>query len=514
MPGIVLLTGLPILLFAIATVLQGRYLRAAVDCDHASMVYPLFFDGEEKKRGQSGLFFSFALLYINWFAYRVFGKRIGYSARFFFILVHLVTGAALFLFTVEYFGLTAAYLTLAVFVFLMAFPQFEPHNDCSEKYFLLPITVAYFLLAGAALSGNGWQGIAALLLMAALPLFAKITDATNLLALPLFLAWSDLAWMLPYLAAGVGVIVLLGVLKRRSIVGLLNYSRAIRKISLTQFYRKLSVFLLPLLTKIFPLFFFFAYFALKSPLAGSLPHYAVLVWFCLAWMSVWAQARFFGYHLILIIPPLAIGSAIGMDLWFEGILSHGVPILVLGTAAVAWLVYSIVWLVASLLLTTDDAFHKLLWGRIGEYYYWEGAALRIGEYLRERTNADDYILQWGDTHQIYLYAQRRASTRLWCGKYVVDWHGLSWIQSFLGDILQRPPAYIVLMRKEIDVGLLAEFGFCYELEATLKWKEMEMPVYRLVRRTESAKGIDAMTPKDIERFFSYSAAAAPIVAIG
>lgn len=508
---LVTMTVVVVALFAGGVVLLRRYLTVAVDCDHAAVVYHLFNEGEKR----DGLLFNLiGLRYVNRLAYAIFGKRLGYSARLFFMLFAMICGALILFAVLPFCGFASAMTAAAVFFVVTASPALEPHNDCSEKYAILPIGMGYAMIVAAATGGEvGWY-VAAFACFLATSAMAKITDLVHLLAVPLsagiasFFSSTELA-----VAAIVPAVVFAAVTFRyfTYVRGLFRYARESRRISMREFSRKLSIFLVPFAIRNLPLFGFFAYaLARHAPSEGPLLD-ATALWFALGWVSILVQGRFFGYHFFVIVPPLAIGSAVGIHGWFDQFASAGLATQAIGIAGLAWLAVALLSLAKSVLFASPEALHRLLWGRLGEYYYWEGAAPAIGAYVRSRTNENDHILQWGDTHQVYLFAGRRASTRNFCGKYVFNMHGVEWIKGVLQDVVSRPPALVILMRKEIDMEALeALTGLGYVPESTLVWKGMEMPVYRLQSRRPPDRSVDEITMDDCLRLFHYEAGRADV----
>ncbi len=75
-------------------------------------------------------------------------------------------------------------------------------------------------------------------------------------------------------------------------------------------------------------------------------------------------------------------------------------------------------------------------------------AAEIGNYIKERTEADDHILVFGSEPQIYFYSQRRAATGHIYTYALMEGgkHALKMQQEFIAEVEANHPTYVVSIR--------------------------------------------------------------------
>jgi len=197
-------------------------------------------------------------------------------------------------------------------------------------------------------------------------------------------------------------------------------------------------------------------------------YFLALIWFCAGWLELLAQARFFFYHLLILIPCSALILAIG----FEGI--AGKFQRVWKTLAVLII---LVWGLDSARLYFLIQKHYQTWeylkGKIdrGEYYARfqeprEGTRRDFNAYaswvaanrIRERTSDKDYVLIFGYEPGINYLSARRAPSRFH-SDYPLDFPPKNqsaeklrerWRKIFLSDLEQRKPKLVLLVHNDAN----------------------------------------------------------------
>jgi len=163
-----------------------------------------------------------------------------------------------------------------------------------------------------------------------------------------------------------------------------------------------------------------------SGLAGSserchfpLPVALVLMWLGAALASVYVQGKFFFYHYLPLLPPLAILGALALVAfhdWVATRLARGTPRLLLFAAIAAGLLVSTGYPVRFLNLG-----HVVLGGASRNDYWFSdihdtpgfslGEQMTIADYVRKRTAPTDRVFVWGVDPLVNLLAQRPTVSR-------------------------------------------------------------------------------------------------------
>ncbi len=239
---------------------------------------------------------------------------------------------------------------------------------------------------------------------------------------------------------------------------------------------------------------------------GSSPHAAplLLVWLVASAAGIWTQGKFFSYHWSPVLPPLALFAAIAVEyaarelamFWGArrvestpvagppGAISQPqrsqraqrqkLPFAFSAPSAVGILVYGLIAIIYIAALATDHASKwtrdlSFLLGRTpsdaylaqfghniqGRDIYSFSETQDTARYLQAHTNADDYVLVWGFQALVNFLAERRSPTR-----YIFN-YPLSFDRpesafrvearrTFLRDLKERPPVYIVLVTNDVN----------------------------------------------------------------
>jgi hypothetical protein len=195
------------------------------------------------------------------------------------------------------------------------------------------------------------------------------------------------------------------------------------------------------------------------------------VWLSLGFLTVFWQGSFARSHYTLIIPPLVLLAAFALDGAFESAVTWSKS---QGTRNRAFALAAAVVLAGLLLVLNVNKLHRgrlaklrgLVDGKISleQYYgsFWlKGGPRRggysfedlrqIGLYLEERTEPDETVFVWGYRPIIAYLARRRMPTRFNFRYPLTRANNPRWWNEFLTDLQRAPPAYFVVVLR--DVGL-------------------------------------------------------------
>jgi hypothetical protein len=177
-------------------------------------------------------------------------------------------------------------------------------------------------------------------------------------------------------------------------------------------------------------------------------------WFAAACVSVSIGGRFFRFYYLMALPPLSLAAAAGARRLVEARSWWQRPILAAAVVSVA---------IAATL--------PLVWRSIQPNFEREHETLAaVGGYIKEHSAPDERVFVWGNSSQIYYFADRVMATRFAFCNYQIGkiWGSWSWAvdagdtsmfivprawTELLEDLDAAPPAIIV----DAAAGRLANF---------------------------------------------------------
>jgi hypothetical protein len=124
------------------------------------------------------------------------------------------------------------------------------------------------------------------------------------------------------------------------------------------------------------------------------------------------------------------------------------------------------------------------------------AAWEVARHLAENTQADDHVYVWGFEPIINVLAHRRQPTRYsYNTPLVVDWRKPSWRETFLDELEEQPPLYLVVTSQDAHPWttgserdsyqlMLEEFRELADFVADRYALETRLERYRLYRLAE------------------------------
>jgi len=179
----------------------------------------------------------------------------------------------------------------------------------------------------------------------------------------------------------------------------------------------------------------------------------VSLWAIAAIASVYPQKVMSVYHWTLALAPLILG--VGAFMWemrgglnakrasrFQSIALWGAAVtLIIANLGVRF--YEDRWLISAKYLSGQQT--------LSDFYAAQGTGdeIKVADYIRDRTTADDLVWVWGNHAIIYYWADRRAPTRFIFNSPLVASLGPNpyqprWTQEVLADLKFHPPTYIVM----------------------------------------------------------------------
>ena len=166
---------------------------------------------------------------------------------------------------------------------------------------------------------------------------------------------------------------------------------------------------------------------------------SVLVgWFVVGLICIFLHGSFLPYHYISLFAPVAVLFAGGLN-----------QVIVDWQAQRNWRGGVILlFVVLSLVGPAEKLRQHIGFARRVMHGFVLDAPLReLGEYINERTGADETIFVWGNAPVVYLHAQRRAASRFLCTAYLsVDIAEFDVRALVLRELETKAPTYFVLFR--------------------------------------------------------------------
>ena len=208
---------------------------------------------------------------------------------------------------------------------------------------------------------------------------------------------------------------------------------------------------------------------------GALTPLFMLLWLLAAYGSAWWQGKFFAYHLLPMVPPLAVLGAIGLDYLFRPVLALLRQIAVRG--AIVSICAGVLIASTPLPRSAYDAW-RLASGQLAESAYWQGAAFNfrtfylrdivsVADHIRRTTAADDKLFVWSFEPMIYFPAEREPVSR-----FIFDfplsgaYASARFRAELMASIRAEPPLLMVVQHREPIVPVMGHDRGSYE-----SWRE-------------------------------------------
>jgi hypothetical protein len=188
----------------------------------------------------------------------------------------------------------------------------------------------------------------------------------------------------------------------------------------------------------------------------------VTLFVLVAYAGIAAQAKFFPYHWLYMLPFVALLAGWTWDRALALLAARAPRGRALAGSAV---------LVAGLLIATPDvtdtgwnqwksAVHYETRPEEREYFYdyfgaWNGGAFsyrasrEVSRYVNSRTAPGEHLYVWGYDPLIYLLADRPIASRfIYSFPLMSGWAPGAWQGEFLRELEERPPGYFIVQRYE------------------------------------------------------------------
>jgi 4-amino-4-deoxy-L-arabinose transferase-like glycosyltransferase len=231
------------------------------------------------------------------------------------------------------------------------------------------------------------------------------------------------------------------------------------------------------------------------------------VWALLLMLSVWVQGKFYTYHWLPMLPPLALLAGQGLRTIARAVGDASSPRTGRAVAAAMALVVA--------LLLGIQYWRTLAWpirhlaGRVSQvellarYNHYGDFSLaadrEAAAYVGDRTGAGETIFIWGFEPLVYFLADRQPASRfIYTVPLVTKWSPPEWQNELIRDLAEQPPSYILILhndrlpwmtgRSDDSAAQLLSFPALtrvlderYEKESTIE----DFTVWRLRQRVQS-----------------------------
>ena len=193
------------------------------------------------------------------------------------------------------------------------------------------------------------------------------------------------------------------------------------------------------------------------PKAGRM-RWLLPTWALVIMASVWVQGKYYTYHWLPVLPPLALLAGHGLSA-IGRLLHRACPrpaaraLSALGLAAVLALLGAAYWKslrlpISTLLGRTPRSALLARWDRYGDFSL--SADRDVAAYLRSHTEPADTVFVWGFEPLIYFLADRAPASRfLYTVPLVTAWSPAEWRAEFVRDLEEKGPPFIVVAHNDV-----------------------------------------------------------------
>ena len=184
-------------------------------------------------------------------------------------------------------------------------------------------------------------------------------------------------------------------------------------------------------------------------------------WLLVATASIFVQVKFYDYHWLPVLPPLALLVGGGF-LAFRCLLSslfrrlgaaqgHKKATMVAGVLVLGYLVFRVVsypWLIGYgwHCLAADERDYLARFGGEQDNYV---TNLEVAHYVAMRSKPDDRLFIWGFEPVIYVLSDRRPATRfIYSYPLVGAWYPAYWRGQAMDQLYASNPAFILVLEND------------------------------------------------------------------
>jgi hypothetical protein len=181
-------------------------------------------------------------------------------------------------------------------------------------------------------------------------------------------------------------------------------------------------------------------------------------WALVLMASVWVQGKYYTYHWLPALPPLALLAGQGMQTighalqrWLPRVEARVVAIAGIGlVVAILALAY---WRACALpiLTLTDRIPRSVLLARYDHYGDFSLLADReVAAFIDRNTDRSDSVFIWGFEPLIYFLADRRPASRfIYTVPLVTDWSPREWRGELMRELDRNRPRYILVVHNDM-----------------------------------------------------------------
>jgi hypothetical protein len=166
--------------------------------------------------------------------------------------------------------------------------------------------------------------------------------------------------------------------------------------------------------------------------------YVLILWAVASAIGVASGGRFFPHYFLQLMPSLAVLTGV---LIYDRMMNGGHRAL----SRTAWIVSAALIVISLGTTTVMYVVPKQAEQRVVERVYhqkeWEANSQLLGAYIKERTNPEDQIFNYGRESQVYFYADRQPAISLFYD-WVIDYDDDA-LRRILEGLRETMPIYVI-----------------------------------------------------------------------
>ncbi len=178
-------------------------------------------------------------------------------------------------------------------------------------------------------------------------------------------------------------------------------------------------------------------------------------WYVLCFLNVVIQRKFFEHHWIPVYVPLSIVSSLGMIYFFKNFKKHKKLFIVISFCT---FIFSIIFFIRVNCFYKDSVNYllgkmprTLYFSRFGrfpsKYDFSPNTNEVLAGYIKQNTQAEDFIYIWGTHPEIYVLSNRRSASKfLMAHQLYCSWAPSKWREDFLRELNKKIPRLFIVTK--------------------------------------------------------------------
>jgi hypothetical protein len=190
----------------------------------------------------------------------------------------------------------------------------------------------------------------------------------------------------------------------------------------------------------------------SAPLRWVLPTWALAII-----VSVWAQGKFYSYHWLPVLPPLALLAGQGLraigritgqasSARVGGLVTGVVAVIAIGLSGIQYW-RTLAWPIQRLAgrVSQDEFLNR--YDHYGDFSL--SADREVAAYVQDQTDTDETVFIWGFEPLVYFLADRRPASRfIYTVPLVTDWSPPEWREELVRDLTGQLPTYVLILHRD------------------------------------------------------------------